>query len=46
MRVMPDDGDYVDTNDVFYTRLINSGDIIKSDAPKAEPQKRDKPSDK
>jgi hypothetical protein len=32
-RVMPPEGDYVSPNDVYYVRLISSGDVIVCDPP-------------
>ena len=45
-RAMPIEGDYVDTNDVYYVRLINSGDLVKSNAPSASPKETRKSASK
>jgi hypothetical protein len=34
-RAMPVEGDYIDTNDVFYVRLLLSKDIVECDPPAA-----------
>ena len=44
-RVMPDEGDYVSVDDVFYARCLAAGDVVKADDP-AEVVERTAPASK
>lgn len=38
-RVMPAEGDTVDTDDVFYSRLLGTGDLVVAPEAADEPKK-------
>jgi hypothetical protein len=44
-RVMPPEGDMVNTDDTFYSRLINSGDlvVVEEEKPAEEQAREERP---